>query len=606
MTWASRIALAVLTVVVLGSIGCDGRPRDDAKDGETITTIEEEHLAELDLRRGVPEQASSSLLGGSRPVSFTDLVTRLRTMPDEAKMRGVLVRLGSSIALARAEEIGRHVAKLRDKNVPVVCHAHGYSNSTMLLAARACDEIFLSPAGTVDTIGLAGQLIFGRALLDRLQVDVDFLQVGKFKGAKEPFTNTTSSPEARRSLQAALSGLRDGWLDSVAKGRDKAADALGVEDGPHTPEDAKKLGLIDEVGFYRDARKRALERAGVKGRVAYFGGSSREGDGFAEFLRTLSGAGGSTVPHVAVVRATGGITMSGGSSVFGGDGGISHAALSKVIRRLEQNESTKAVVLRIDSPGGSALASDLLWRALMDLREDKPLVVSIGSMAASGGYYLACAGNKIVAERTSIVGSIGVVAGKLSFAESLRELGVNVETVPGKPGGNANRALLGSPFSRWDDATRDKIQGSIQNMYDLFLARIAEGRGVDVSAIAPSAEGRIMGGDMAKDGGLIDEIGGLSRAIDLAMELAGLPASTPLDVIRSNQGLLEVLGIEGAHARAAAVRDLERRAADRARAALTGGLLPYRDEIAAFAESTKPLLQGERVIVSLPYVLAIR
>ncbi len=599
-------AICALASLSFSTSACDGRPRGSAKDGELVATAAEDHLAELDLRRGVPEKAAASLLGGSSPVSFTDLVARLRTMPDEVHLKGVLIRLGASIGLARAEEIGRHVSKLRDKGLPVVCHAHGYNNATMLLAARACDEIFLSPAGTVDTLGLAGQLLFGRGLLDRLQVDVDFLQVGRFKGAKEPFTNTAASPEARGSLQTALSGLRRGWIDAIALGRGKSAEELGLEDGPHSPEAASNQGLIDQVGFYRDARKRALERAGVTGRVDYFGGAGPDEDGFAGLLRALSGAGGSTVPHVAVVRATGGITMHGGGSLLGGDGGISHAALSKVIRRLEQNDSTKAVVLRIDSPGGSALASDLLWRSLMDLREDKPLVVSIGSMAASGGYYLACAGNKIIAERTSILGSIGVVAGKLSFGRSLRELGVNVEAIAAEEGGNPNRALLGSPFSDWDDATRTKLQATIQAMYDLFLARIAEGRGGDAATFAPSAEGRIMAGDAARAGGLVDEIGGLSRAIDLATELAGLEAGTPIHVVRSNQGLLKVLGIEGAHARAVALNALEQRAADRARAMLTGGLLPYRGEIAAFAQSAQPLLEGERVIVALPYVLAVR
>jgi protease-4 len=597
---------AALLAYAVVAIGCEGRPRDEATEDETLTSLTEDHVAELDLRSGVPEEVSAGLFGGTRPVSFTDLVSQLRDMPEEEKLKGVLIRLGASLGLARAEEIGRHVAVLRDKGLPVVCHAHSYDNSTMLVAARACDEIFVSPAGTVDTVGIAGQLIFGRALLDRLHVEVDFIQVGKFKGAKEPFTNEHASPEARRSLQNALSGLRAGWLDGVSEGRGKPAEELGIEDGPHTPEAAKALGLVDEIGFYRDARARALERAGVSGRVAYFDGKDQSADGFAGLLRALGGAGGSAVPHVAVVRATGGITMSRGGSLFGGSTGISHDALSKVLRRLEKNDATKAVVLRIDSPGGSALASDLLWRTLMDLRETKPLVVSVGGMAASGGYYLACAGNKIVAEKTSIIGSIGVVAGKLSFGKSLEEVGINVEAVPGQEGGKPDRALLASPLRGWDEATRAKLQAAIRGMYDLFISRIAEGRGVDAAAIEGSAEGRIMSGTAAKEGGLVDEIGGLSRAIEVAVELAGLDPSTPVDIVRDARGLLDMLGLEGARARRVALRELERRATERAKEVLTGGLLPYRSEITAFADSTAPLIQGERTIAALPYVLAVR
>ena len=296
-----------------------------------------------------------SLFASSSAGSFADLVARLRTMPSEAKMKGVLVRLEAGIGLARAEEIGRHLSKVREKGVPVVCHSHNYGNSTMMLAALSCDEIWVSPAGGVDTLGLAGQLIFGRALLDRLQVNVNFIQIGKFKGAKEPFTNTEASPEARGSLQRALSGIRNGWIAALEKGRGKTADDMTLEDGPHTAEEAKALGLIDKVGFYRDARASALARAGVLGRVDYFGGDGDDGSGLAEILSALAGDSGSSVPHVAIVRATGGITMRGSSSLFGGSGGITHAELSKVVRRLQRDDSVKAVVLRIDSPGDPRL-----------------------------------------------------------------------------------------------------------------------------------------------------------------------------------------------------------------------------------------------------------
>ncbi len=609
MGWTARTGFALVAAMgaalAFVATGCDGRPRDAATDGESMATVSEDHVAELDLRGGAPEESSGSLFAPARPKTFSDLIGRLRGMPDEPHLKGVLVRLGTSMGLARAEEVGRHLGALRDRGLPIVCHAHGYGNSTMLVAARGCDEIFLSPAGTVDTIGIAGQLIFGRGLLDRLHVEVDFLQVGKFKGAKEPFTNTTASPEARQSLQTALSGMREGWLEGFQLGRGKSGAALGVEDGPHSAEAAKKLGLIDELGFYEDAKRRALERAGVEGRVPYFGGDVQRGDGLAELVRVLSGASGATVPHVAVVRASGGITMQGGGGLFQ-SGGITEAGLSQVVRRLQRSESTKAVVLRIDSPGGSALASDLLWRALMDLRADKPLVVSVGSMAASGGYYLACAANKIVAERTSIIGSIGVVAGKLSFSESLREIGVNVEAVPAAPLADPSRALLASPFSGWDEATREKLQTTIQSMYDLFLARIAEGRGVEVSVIAPAAEGRLMGGLDAQKAGLVDEVGGLSRAIELALELAELDPKTPIDIVETDQGLLDALGLSSAEARADAIRELERRTAQEATNLLLGGLSPFQDEIGAFGASVSPLLTGERLIVALPFVLAIR
>jgi protease-4 len=596
------LLITALTALWLG--GCEGRPRQ-LDEAEPTASAAEDHVAELDLRGGVPEEATVSLFAPARPQSHADFVLAMRKIPDETRVKGVFVRLGNSIGFARAEEIGRQLGQLRKNGLPVVCHAHGYSNSTAMVAAQACDEIWLSPAGSVDTIGIAAQLIFGRALLDRLDVKVDFLQVGKFKGAEEPFTRTGASQEARQSLQRALGGVRAAWVDAVEAGRGKSAAELGLEDGPLGAAEAKKRGFIDEVGFERDARKRAIERAGVSGKVDYFGGGEPQGDGVAELVRVLSGSTGANVPHVAVVRATGGIGMSASGGLFGG-GGISEAELGKLVRRLEKDESVKAVVLRIDSPGGSALASDLLWRALMDLRAQKPLVVSVGSMAASGGYYLACAANKIVVERTSIIGSIGVVAGKLSFGATLREIGVNVEPVPAKEGAEPERALLASPLAGWDEATRERLRATITEMYDLFIARIAEGRGMTAEQIQPAAEGRIMGGDDAKAAGLVDEIGGLDRALALAIELAEGEPSMPIDIVSGDHGLLDVLGVGASGARVEAQAELERRAKTSLRAALTSALVPFQPEIEAFAASAAPLLDGERLLVAIPFVVAVR
>lgn len=588
---------------VLCIAGCDGRPGASAPP-DAVGSASEPHVAELDLRNGVPEDPGGSIFGGSGPGMF-ELIAEMRSIREADEAKGVMVRLGAgSVGMARAEEIGRLLAALRDKKLPVVCHADGYDNATMLLAARGCDEIWLSPAGHVDTVGLAAQLIFGRPLLDALEVEVDFLQVGKFKGAKEPFTNESASPENRQSLQNALGGVRAAWLEGIAGGRDKSADALALEDGPHTAEAALKLGLIDSVGFEQDARKKAFALAGVEGKLDYFGGRGGDGGGFAELVRVLSGGQASPLPHIAVVRATGGITLSGGGGLFGG-GGIEERALGDRLRKLGRDDAVRAVVMRIDSPGGSALASDLLWRAMMDLREQKPLIVSVGGMAASGGYYMACAGTKVVAERASIIGSIGVVAGKLAFHQSLEQLGIRVESVPANPNGGT-RALYWSSLASWDDATRAKLQASIESTYDLFIQRIAEGRKLDPSQVHPSAEGRLMAGDEAKAAGLIDDIGGLSDAIAIARTTLGAGDELPAISVDADGGLLGMLGLDDPTSRAVAMAEIERRTAARAARALAAGLWPFSAEIEAFAVSTTPLMSGEYVVVALPFAFALR
>jgi len=600
------LALLSLGLICLGVSGCDGRPRAGQVDDKRLAQSKAEpHVAEIDLRRGAPEQSRSAWLGNNRHSSYADLVMSLRSLPSEPAMRGVFVRLGMArLALARSEEIGRLLAMVRAKGKPVVCHADAYSNSTMLLVAQACDEIWLSEAGMVDTVGLAAQLIFGQALLAKLEVDVDFLQVGQYKGAKEPFTRNSSSPEARASLQDTLTAMRTAWIEGIEKGRGKKASALALEDGPHTAKKAKELGLVDKLGFEQDARAASFERSGVQRKLTHFGPQPGSASGFSELMRMLGGSGAAAIPHIAVVRATGAITMSGGG-LFGDGDGITRSELGHTLRRLRKNPTTKAVVLRIDSPGGSALASDLLWREVKQLREAKPVVISVGGMAASGGYYIASAATKIVAAQTSIVGSIGVVAGKLSFARSLKQIGVNVETISAAQG-DGNRATYDSALSAWDEATRSKVNQAIKATYELFIQRIATGRGLSAKEIQPAAEGRIMGGTDGRKRGLVDEIGGLTRAIELAVELAKLDPATPVRILRPPSPLLELLNAESPQERARADAAVRRQVARRTVDLLTSPLAPYRHEISGFAASIAPLLSGERLLTSLPYALAVR
>ncbi len=577
----ARIAGAIVGAGLLLA-GCEGRaPRSSpsapatpvgsasaAPDGDVPTARASSGdgaaLVEIDLARGVPEGRPTSLLGTASRHSHVDLVRTLRAIAEHgdgssAAGKGVFVRLGTAqIGLARAEEIGALLGAVR-KQKQVVCHADEYTNATMMLAALGCTRIWISPAGGVDTVGIAAQLLFANRLLERLHIGVDFLQVGKYKGAQEPYTRNGPSPEARESIEGTLRGLRAAWLAHVAQGRGKLSAADAAEDGPFGPDDALARGLVDAIGYPDEALDDAKKLAGTARVVTRFGGgeSSGGGRGLVGVLRSLAGSSRGGSPHVAVVPAVGAISMSSSPSLLGGSEGITEHELGKVIGKLTADAAVKAVVLRIDSPGGSALASDLLWKKLRKLAAAKPLVVSIGDMAASGGYYLSCAGTKIVAEPTSIVGSIGVVGGKLAVGKALDELGVHAETIAAAPDPKkAARAGYSSNFTEWDDPTRARVLTSMTAIYDLFVRRIAEGRGTTVEAVAPSAEGRIFGGVEAKERGLVDVLGGLSEAIDLALQLAKLPADTPVEVVEDEPGLLEMLAEregEGASSSASAV-----------------------------------------------------
>ncbi|KYF93966.1 Signal peptide peptidase, partial [Sorangium cellulosum] len=569
----------------------------------------------IDLSRGLPESASASLFGPPSGRTHAQLVRSLRELAEAERAKGVLVRLGSArLAFARAHEIGRILGDVRKAGRPVVCHADEYNNATMLLAAAACSKLWLSPAGQVDTVGIAAQLMFAKGLLDRLNVDVDFLQVGKFKGASEPFTREGASPEARQSLQSALGGLREAWLSGIVEGRGKQELREAVEDGPFAPEEAKARGLVDELGDVEAALEDAKKLAGTELSVPRFGGAPRDPSlsrSLVDVFRSISGASTLGAPHVAVVPAIGGITMTASGMPLGSSDGIGERELGRIITRLTKDTSAKAVVLRIDSPGGSALASDLLWQKLMRLREEKPLVVSIGGMAASGGYYLACAGTKILAEPTSIIGSIGVVGGKFAVGKALADIGINAETVAANPDPTrAARAAYMSALTPWDEPTRARVLASMEAVYDLFLKRITAGRNLPLETIAPSAEGRIFGGVEAQERSLVDELGGLERAIALARELAELPEDAPVEIEQDDGGLLELLAA-GDETGEDAARAPDRAALkERAREAMAGALLPewlgIAPEIGTFAASMAPLLAGERALTVLPFAVTLR
>ncbi len=605
---APLLVVAAGVVAVATSTACDGRRHATASAGATHDEPRAgPAIAVLDLSDGVPEQARAGLLGlSSKGPSFDDLVHEVERLGRDKDVRGILVRLGTArIGLARAQEIGTMLGTLGVK-VPVWCHADDLSNGTLYLAARACKRIWLAPASGVDAVGLAAQtMYFHKLLADELGLDVDFLQVGKYKGAEEPFTRDGPSPEARASLQSTLSDMRTVWLDGLRQARPAVAEAT-PEDGPYAARTAKELGLIDDVGYFDEARE-ALEKdaSAVRAEVKLGGGAaSGGGDELSDVLRAIAGESLGSAP-IALVRADGAISMEGGGGLLSEGGGIVERRMVRTLTRLEHDDDVKAVVLRIDSPGGSALASDLLWHELMRIRAKKPVVVSIGSMAASGGYYLASTGSVIFADDTSIVGSIGVVGGKVAADKALAKLGVHAETIPAKMDDPraAARAAYESFLMPWDDPTRERVLSTMTAIYELFLARVAEGRNIPVERVADSAEGRIFSGREGKTRGLVDELGGLTEAIARARTLAGLAVDARVNAVGESSGLLDALAEETPESRAGAMPPRPLAGTGMVVAELLERVGP---ELLPFAESLAPLGEHERAVCALPFALTVR
>lgn len=591
------LAAALLGMVML--LACEGRHpvmRGKTKSLELPATSGK--VAEIDLGSGVPESTSAG--GGWFPIpasrTYTGLVRALERIESDREARSVLVRLGGArLNFPQVRELGDSLARIRHSR-PVICQAHSLSNAMLWLTLRGCDRTFLSPAGDVDAIGIGTQLVYFRKLLDNLGVKADFLAVGKWKSAAESFLRDEPSDAARQEWLETLGGMRKSWIDGVTTARPAAVPHL--ENGPWGARAALEHQLVDELGDDQAALLEAKKRGGVREVKVVFGAGKKPGPAlaFSEIIQLLSGIdeGAGSRAHVAVVPLAGSITM-GSEGMFEGDG-IAHNSTVRTIDRLIEDDEVRAVVLRIDSPGGSALASDLLWLRLRKLAASKPVVVSIGGMAASGGYYLACAADHVIAEQTSIIGSIGVVGGKIVIGPALENYGVHAVTLTPSP--EPAKVVYASPFVAWDDATRARVFEQMRGVYDLFVDRVAEGRKLDRDRVLALAEGRIYTAAQGKELGLVDELGGLGQALEWARRRAGLDQTAPVTVEGPGDGLLSALGLDAQ----ASVSEFTA-AVERHRRRLWSPLTMVPRALVPLLSGMTPLLANERVLVLAPIAL---
>ncbi len=602
-----HLALGVALISLLAA--CRGRPRSEQGEGPQLSG--DGHIAILDLRSPISESTvTDSLFPLPASRTYAGLVRTLERLEDDRRLSGVFVKVGPEVGFHRAAEIGEALHRLSENKLPVFCHAHRLKNSSVWLTLRGCDRTWVSAAGDVATVGIAAELAYVKGAFEKLGVEADMLSMGKYKSGGEALTRKSPSPESKRNLQETLAHLRRVWLQGISKGQENAEILrVLVEEGPWTPERARDRGLVSDVGFEDQALDAIKKEARTTRLKDVYGPSARDksDSGLAEMVRVLVGASERTGgrKRIAVVPAVGAITMEAGGALARGSG-ITAAAMTRTIRRLRKDGAVRAVVLRIDSPGGSPLASDLIWRELMLTREKKPVIISIGSMAASGGYYIASAGTKIVSSKTAIVGSIGVFGGKIVLGEALEKIGINHYAVPAsEQPGAAARALHESPMQPWDEATRKRVRASMRRIYDLFVARVAQGREIDKEKVYDSAEGRIFLAGSGKKRGLLDELGGLGRALEVARQEADLPADAPVVVEGAAESIFEalVLGPEpDAGEVQAALWAYQRR---RAEAESQFQNLRIVQALQPFAALVQPLIDGETVVAALPLTMTV-
>lgn len=608
ITFALALGTALTSLCLFA---CNGRPRASTDKGEPGLSGQG-YVSVVNLSQGAAENPISSGLFPAPPgLTFYGLLTSLDEIEKDEKSKAVLVQLrGVSFGFARSKEIGERLGKLK-KKVPVVCHTHEIDNATLWMLQKGCSDIWVSAAGDVPTVGIGAELSYLKGAFDKVGVRADMLAMGKYKSGGEALTREGPTEASLSNLKNTLSDLRTEWLEGISTGeKDPKAQKKYAEDGPWSPAKARALGIIDHVGF-EDQALDAAQRAGNtdKERIAYgWGKASEKESPAAGVLRLLLGGSERArgKERIAIVPAVGSITMSAGGP-FGGADGITAAAMTKTLERLREDDAVRAIVMRMDSPGGSPLASDLIWREMMLTREKKPVIVSIGGMSASGGYYIASGATKIVASSTAIVGSIGVFGGKIVLTGAFEKAGVNHLPIAASPEeGAAARANHESAMTPWDDATRERVRESMKRIYDLFVERVAEGRDMPKEKVYATAEGEIFLAPTGKARGLIDELGGLEHAVSLARKLAKLPDSAPVVVEGASESILEalLLGPEPAasEVEAALLRYEQRRIESVARLAVGDRGLSH---LRPFAASISPLLEGESVVAALPFAIEI-
>lgn len=457
-------------------------------------------------------------LEGRSLATFSAIYRGLERARRDDAVEGLALHVKNArLGLSKAEELLGLLDAFRESGKWVDCHletaGEGGNGTLAYYLTSSCDRLSLTPAGELDVVGLWADGVFLRGTLDKLGIEPDFHHVGDYKSAAESFTETEHSPSAREAIGALLDDVYDVIVSAIARSRqmDPEAVRIAIDRAPFTADQALEEGLVDELAYADEFLARVRER--VEG-----------GPEPVDLVKYSRRAGGGST-RVAVVYAQGTIVR-GGATVdpWTDTRYVGSDTMTKILDDLADDEGVAAVVLRIDSPGGSAVASDLIARSVRNLAAVKPVVVSMSDLAASGGYYIAADAAKIVAMETTLTGSIGVVGGKLATGRFEEEkLGITHDSL--QRGANAD---FFSSVRPWTPEQAERYQSMMRDTYDRFVGRVAEGRELQVEEVLAVAGGRIWSGKRASELGLVDEIGGMDKALDVVREELGLEPGTAL------------------------------------------------------------------------------
>jgi protease-4 len=482
--------------------------------------VRDNSVLELKVEGELPDYLPDTLtrrLFGHDQMSLTTLVEQLRKAKVDKRIGGVLLEINMlDTGWGKADELREVIADFRTSGKPIYAYIEVGTNKEYYVATAA-ERVYVSPSGDLFINGLAADVMFFRGALDKLGVYPEVVQIGKYKNAPDQFTRKEMTKEHREVVDSLLDDLFKRFINTVAETRKKSTDEVSalIDSAPLTAKEALSAGLIDGANYRDEVEKELKKRLGYKDedelRVTK-----------AETYRQIEpeSVGLNRGEKIAVIYASGEIWPGKSEDSATGGQSVGSDTMVKTINEAAQDKTIKAIVIRVDSPGGVHYASDAIWRAVEVAKQKKPVVISMGDLGASGGYYISCNANKIIAEPSTFTGSIGIFAGKPVMKGLYDWLGLTNEYVM-----RGKNAGLFRETEKFTPEERAKFEGLIKSKYyDDFVPKVAKGRGRDREYIDAIAQGRVWTGAQAKEKGLVDDFGGLDKAVETARELAGIPA----------------------------------------------------------------------------------
>ena len=507
---ATLVGLFIFSVIVLIFIGAFV----SVATSEETVTVKENSILHIKLNKPIGERAfkdpfNELFTGYSSNIGLIELIESIEHASDDDKIKGIYLESGMPMGgFASLEAIRKALEDFKASGKFIASYAEIYTEGGYYIASTA-DDIYLNPRGYFELNGLSASVTFLKGMFDKLEIEPEIFRVGDFKSAVEPFLRKDMSDENREQLESLLNSIYGNYLDKVAQSRSMPVEKLTAISDSMTvqmPEDALKAELITGLKYFDevlDDLRSKLELEEDK-KINFIG--------FDKYHKSISKKNTSK-NRVAVIVASGEIT--GGK---GDNSNIGSTSFAKEIRKARKDDKVKAVVIRVNSPGGSALASDVIWREVMLTKEVKPVIASMSDYAASGGYYIAMACDTIIAEPSTITGSIGIFLTMFNFENFLEnKLGITTDVV--KTGAYSDIYTFTRSLS---EGERMIIQNNVNEGYEDFVTKAANNRDMTVEELKKVASGRVWSGQQAVENGLVDMLGGLDQAIEVAVDAAGI------------------------------------------------------------------------------------